>query len=156
MLSEVQYIASGGFGVVSGPRSSSFFALRTQCLAPWFWRGLWFRRVVDALRTQCLAPGFGGGCVLGSVDAKHGRSVRVRDLALVLVLYCELCCLGPWGLLLGRKAFAGESTTLFGTNSAATKQPSNFHLYNTPKLVTTQSRETTKGTNRYTSSALDR
>ena len=56
----------------------------------------------------------------------------------------------------GRKAFAGESTALFGTNSAATKQPSNFHLRNTPELVTTQSRETTKGTNRYPSSALDR
>ena len=82
--------------------------------------------------------------------------MHVRDLALVLVLYCKLCFLGLWGHLPGRKAFVGESTALFGTNSATTKQPSNFHLCNTPELVTTQSRETTKGTNRYTSSALDR
>ena len=44
---EGQYTASGSFRAVSGPRSSSFFAL---C-------------------SQCLAPGFRDGCGFGSVDA---------------------------------------------------------------------------------------
>ena len=88
MVSEGQYTASVGFGAVSGPRSSCFFALRTQCLAPRFRRGLWFWKgplmhcirnawppvsevavVLEALmRTQtkcpCSRPGAGACAVL--------------------------------------------------------------------------------------------
>ena len=52
------------------------------------------------------------------------------------MVWCTLRVL-PWGPLLGRNAFAGESTALLGTNVAATKRPPSFDLRNNPGLVTT-------------------
>ena len=105
VLSEVWYITSGGFGVVSGPRSSSFFALRMQCLAPWFRRGLWFWKepfmhcvrnawplvsevavVLEALmrtRTKCpySRPGAGACAVLRALPLRAlGSPSRQKSL----------------------------------------------------------------------------
>ena len=79
-------------------------ALRTQCLAPLFRRGLWFRQepFKHCVRNAWF-PRFRRGVLFRKRSCEHGRNVRVRKLALVLVLSYELCCSRPWGLLPGRK-----------------------------------------------------
>ena len=103
VVSEGQFTASGGFGVVSGPRSSWFFALRTQCLAPSFQRGCRFGKSRLCIAYAMLGPRFRRGLSFRKCSCKHRQNVCVRELVLVLVLSCELCCSRPWGLLPGRK-----------------------------------------------------
>ena len=60
---------SGGFRVVSGPRSS-WFCTAYAMLGPLVSEGaVVLEGAVDALCTQCLNPGFGGGCRFGNVHA---------------------------------------------------------------------------------------
>ena len=124
--------AIGGFGVVSGPRSScSLHCVRSACETMFaasemvgplvsegvvvsecavyrerrFRGGQWSPiQLFFALRTQqCLAPWFRRGLLFQKRSCEHGRNVRVCELVLVLVLPCELCCSRSWGFLPGRK-----------------------------------------------------
>ena len=158
---------SGGFGVVSGPRSSYSLrarglvipnALRTKCFAPLVSeQGLWFRR--EAL-VHCVPnawpPWIRRGLWFRREALTQTRTKCPCSRAGAAVLCCELCWLPPWGLL-GRNAFVGESTALLGTNAAATKQPPNFYLRNTPELVIVHRvRRQQKRTERYPGSVMDR
>ena len=133
-----------------------FFALRTQCLAPWFRRGLWFLKepLMHCVR-NAWPPGFGGGCCFGNVHANTDEmSVFV---SWCWCLFCPVSCAAQ-GLGV---SFQAESLCWRVhcplrhrslRNQAATELSPTQHAR---VSYDTKSRETTNATNRHSSSALD-
>ena len=148
--------------------------LRPKWLAPWFWRGQWFRsvqytasggfRVVSGPRSSCSLhcvhsawpPGFGGGCCFGNVHANTDKMSMFASWC--WCLFCPMSCAAQ-GLGV---SFQAESLRwrvhcrLWHRslrNQAATELSPTQHAR---VSYDTKSRETTNATNRHSSSALDR